>query len=134
MICITGINKKFGRIRALKDVSLTLEKGTCVALIGPNGCGKTTLIKAILGMALPDSGDITLQNQSVLGKYAYRDSIGYMPQIGRYPDNMTVAQIIDTVKAIRKQEKPLDTELLESFGVARIYQRRMRALSGGMGE
>ena len=48
MIEIKDINKKFGKLEVLKNVNLSCKKGECIALIGPNGCGKTTLIKSIL--------------------------------------------------------------------------------------
>ena len=58
MIEVKHVSKQFGKLHILKDINLTLQKGECVALIGPNGCGKTTLIKTILGMVIPTKGDI----------------------------------------------------------------------------
>ena len=58
MIEVRGVSKKFGKLEVLKDVSISCKSGQCIALIGPNGCGKTTLIKSILGMVLPDSGSM----------------------------------------------------------------------------
>ena len=58
MISAQNVTKKFGKLYALNDVSLTCNKGECIALIGPNGSGKTTFIKSILGMVVPDSGTI----------------------------------------------------------------------------
>ena len=56
MIIASNVSKKFGKLKALDNVSATCLKGECIALIGPNGSGKTTLIKSILGMVVPDSG------------------------------------------------------------------------------
>ncbi|MFD2942392.1 ABC transporter ATP-binding protein [Flavobacterium notoginsengisoli] len=131
MITLKNINKKFGKLKVLQDVSLEFNAGECIALIGPNGCGKTTLIKSILGMVLPDSGDILLQNESVLKKFEYRNKIGYMPQIGRYPDNMTIAQIIAMIKQIRNSKKELDEDLIRAFKLDRMSEKQMRTLSGG---
>jgi Cu-processing system ATP-binding protein len=61
MIAIEKINKKFGKLEVLKDISIKFNKGECIALIGPNGCGKTTLIKSILGMVVPNSGSLLLK-------------------------------------------------------------------------
>jgi Cu-processing system ATP-binding protein len=61
--------------------------------MGPNGSGKTTLIKSILGMVLPDKGEILVHGQSIKGRNDYRQLIGYMPQIGRYPQNMKIGQL-----------------------------------------
>ncbi|MEC4050774.1 ABC transporter ATP-binding protein [Flavobacterium sp. SUN046] len=131
MIEIKNINKKFGKLNVLNDVNLSFKKGECIALIGPNGCGKTTLIKSILGMVLPDKGSIEFNGISVLGAYLYRENIGYMPQIGRYPDNMTIGQIIEMIKKIRNSNEDLDEDLLKAFELEKMFDKKMRTLSGG---
>ncbi|TBX67022.1 ABC transporter ATP-binding protein [Flavobacterium silvisoli] len=131
MIEIKHIHKKFGKIEVLSDVNLSCKKGECIALIGPNGCGKTTLIKSILGMVLPDKGLIEFNGKTVLKEYLYRENIGYMPQIGRYPDNMTIGQIIEMIKRIRNSREALDEDLLHAFEIEKMYDKKMRTLSGG---
>lgn len=132
MITAKNITKKFGKLKALDNVSITFSKGECIALLGPNGCGKTTLIKSLLGMVVPESGSIRFNNEPVANKWAYRSQIGYMPQIGRYPENMTIANVIDMMKDIRKgSNKQPDEELVESFGLKNIMQKKMSTLSGG---
>jgi Cu-processing system ATP-binding protein len=131
MIAIKNIYKKFGKLEVLNDVNLTFNKGECIALIGPNGCGKTTLIKSILGMVIPSQGDILFDQKSILNKYKYRDQIGYMPQIGRYPDYMTVGQIIEMIKKIRNSDEILDEDLIKTFELEKIFDKQMRTLSGG---
>lgn len=131
MIEIKNIYKKFGKLEVLSDVNLSCKKGECIALIGPNGCGKTTLIKSILGMVLPDKGSIEFNGKTVLKEYLYRENIGYMPQIGRYPDNMTIGQIIDMIKKIRNSHNELDEDLLKAFEIEKMYDKKMRTLSGG---
>lgn len=130
MIEIKNLNKKFGSHSVLNDVAVSLKKGECVALIGPNGCGKTTLIKSFLGMVLPDDGNIEFDGQSVLGEFEYRNRIGYMPQIGRYPDNMTIGQVFEMVQEIR-QSNNLDKELYEAFKIIELAHKKMSTLSGG---
>lgn len=131
MIAIKNIYKKFGKLEVLNDVNLTFNKGECIALIGPNGCGKTTLIKSILGMVIPTKGDILFDEKSILNKYKYRNQIGYMPQIGRYPDYMTVGQIIEMIKKIRNSNEVLDEDLIKAFELEKILDKQMRTLSGG---
>lgn len=131
MIAIQNIYKKFEKLEVLSDVNLTFNKGECIALIGPNGCGKTTLIKSILGMVIPTKGDILFDQKSILKKYKYRDQIGYMPQIGRYPDYMTVGQIIEMIKKIRNSNEDLDEDLIKAFELEKIFDKQMRTLSGG---
>jgi len=131
MIHIKDLNKKFGKLEVLKNVNLNCNKGECIALIGPNGCGKTTLIKSVLGMVLPDKGLITFNEKSIKNEYLYREKIGYMPQIGRYPDNMTIGQVIDMIKRIRNTDKELDEDLLKAFELEKMFDKQMRTLSGG---
>lgn len=131
MISVRGINKKFGRFRVLKDVSLDCEPGSCIALVGPNGSGKTTLMKTILGMVIPDSGTVEVNGRNIAKDWKYRSGIGYMPQITKYPDNMTVGQIMDMMGDIRKNENRLDEELIDSYHLRDIYNKRMSTLSGG---
>ncbi len=131
MIEIKNIYKKFGKLEVLSDVNLSCKKGECIALIGPNGCGKTTLIKSILGMVLPDKGSIEFNGETVFKEYLYRKNIGYMPQIGRYPDNMTIGQIIDMIKKIRNSSNELDEDLLKAFELEKMFDKKMRTLSGG---
>jgi len=131
MIEIRHISKNFGKLQVLKDVSLTCGEGQCIALIGPNGCGKTTLIKSILGMVIPSSGTILFKGKDIAKDDQYRHKIGYMPQKGRYPDNMTIGQVIDMIKDIRNSDEKLDEELISDFGLTGMLDKRMRTLSGG---
>lgn len=131
MIEIKNIHKKFGKLEVLNNINLSFKKGECIALIGPNGCGKTTLIKSILGMVIPTKGDILFNQKSILKEFDYRGQIGYMPQIGRYPDYMTVGQIIEMIKKIRNSDQDLDEDLLNDFELEKIYDKQMRTLSGG---
>lgn len=132
MIIASNVSKKFGKLKALDDVSVTCLKGECIALIGPNGCGKTTLIKSILGMVVCDSGFITFNGNNIRHDWKYRARIGYMPQIGRYPENMTIGQVLDMMKDIRGcKNENLDEELISQFGLQDILKKRMSTLSGG---
>jgi Cu-processing system ATP-binding protein len=131
MIEIKNISKRFKKQYALKDISATFHKGQVVSLIGPNGSGKTTLIKSILGLVQPDSGSIYFQGQLVAQSVAYRKQIGYMPQIGRYPDNMKVGQLFQMIRSIRKDQPKVDNELFVRFGLDAMTNKTMRTLSGG---
>lgn len=131
MIEIDKLTKKFGKLSVLDNLSLTCQKGQCIALIGPNGCGKTTLIKSILGMVVPDAGSIAFNGQLVTKDVAYRKKIGYMPQIGRYPDNMTIGQVVSMIKSIRQYNGNQDDELLKAYELEKLFDKKMRTLSGG---
>ncbi|MCP2038939.1 ABC transporter ATP-binding protein [Chryseobacterium sp. HSC-36S06] len=132
MIEVKNLTKKFGKFTALDDLNLSFTNSKSIALIGPNGCGKTTLIKSILGLNVIETGDILVDGKSVKDDYRYRKDIGYMPQIGRYPENMSIGQTIKMIKDTRKiSETHLDTELLENFELEKMYDKKMGTLSGG---
>lgn len=132
MIRIEHLYKKFKRLQVLQDISVEFNKGNVISLIGPNGSGKTTLIKSILGMVRPDKGQIFFNDKTVKGDYRYRENIGYMPQIGRYPDNMKVGQLFRMLKNFRSREDhTLDEEMFETFNLPAIREKSMRTLSGG---
>lgn len=132
MIRIEHINKRFKKLKALDNISVIFEKGQVVSLIGPNGSGKTTLIKCILGMVKPNSGKIFFKDEYINGGFTYRKDIGYMPQIGRYPDNMKIGQLFSMLKNIRNEsEASLDNELIREFDLCSMFEKPMRTLSGG---
>src|SRR5688500_11340325 len=132
MISIENISKKFSKLTALNQINLSITKGGCIALIGPNASGKTTLIKSILGHVIPEQGKILIKGKPVKGEWAYRNDIGYMPQIGRYPDNMTIGQLFKMIADVRKTVlDKCDTDLMERFEIKNIYSKKMGTLSGG---
>lgn len=132
MIQIEHLKKRFKKLQVLDDISAQFSKGQVISLIGPNGSGKTTLIKSVLGMVKPDSGRILFNNTPVNNGYAYRQNIGYMPQIGRYPDNMKMGQLFDMLKNIRGvAEEELDYDLIRQFDLCTMFEKPLRTLSGG---
>jgi Cu-processing system ATP-binding protein len=131
MISFININKKFGKVKVLDNVTLDVGPAKSYALIGPNGSGKTTLIKSLLGLVIPTSGEILFQKKSIFNDWKYRENIGYMPQIGRYPENISVGQLIDMMKNIRLHHEKVDEELIDAFKLYKIYDKKMHSLSGG---
>lgn len=131
MIRIENINKRFKKLTAVNKVSATFSKGQVVSLIGPNGSGKTTLIKMILGLVKPDTGVIFFNDKPVENDIDYRRHIGYMPQIGRYPENMTIGQLFAMMKNLRGKNVRLDEELFYAYKLHAMRGKAMKSLSGG---
>lgn len=131
IIEISGLKKSFGRLEVLKGIDCSCERGGVISILGPNASGKTTLIKSILGMVIPDEGSILFKGQPIINTFAYKKHIGYMPQIGHYPDNMKIGQLFRMVMDIRQQETALDTDLLKIYRLEGMYHKTMRTLSGG---
>lgn len=132
MIVARHLSKSFGRLRALDDFSVTMNRGQSVLLIGPNGSGKTTFIKCMLGLVLPSKGELTLDGENLLQNPSLRRAIGYMPQIGRFPDHLRVGQIFEMMREIRRGTfTKTDEDLVEAYGIDKIAHKAARTLSGG---
>lgn len=131
MIRFSNVSKKFDKYEVLRGIDLELKEGRIIGLLGPNASGKTTLIKTLLGMVVPTSGDIFFMDKSIRHDWEYRNHIGYMPQIGKYPENMTTGQIFEMIEDLRKKDKELDRDLYNSYNLGTLLQKRMGTLSGG---
>lgn len=131
MIEVDHLHKRFGKFVALHDVSLSIKRGSVTGVIGPNGSGKSTLIKCLLGLVRPTSGSIAINGTVLDGSSEYRQAIGYMPQIARFPQDLTVSEIIGVVKGLRKEKATLESELINRFDLKQALTKRTRTLSGG---
>tara|TARA_R110000868_G_scaffold352408_2_gene613662 strand:- start:276 stop:983 length:708 start_codon:yes stop_codon:yes gene_type:complete len=130
MIRVEGLHKSFGKLTVLDNLDLTINQGGIFVILGPNGSGKTTLIKSVLGMVVPDTGNITINNQVVLKKWQYRDNIDYLPQIANFPSNLSVSELLKLVMELR--DKPIrDQELITLFELEPFLDKKLGHLSGG---
>lgn len=130
MIQIVDIHKRFHKLEVLKGVSFSINEGGVFAILGPNGSGKTTLLKIILGMVIPNKGDVTIDDESVINKWKYREDIAYLSQIARFPENLTVSELIGMIADIRNKRGRTD-ELVELFGLDKYLKKKLGELSGG---
>lgn len=131
IIQIKKLEKCFGKLQVLKKIDCNFSKGGIVGILGPNASGKTTLIKSILGMVIPDSGEIIFDGKSIANNFLYKQNIGFMPQIGRYPDNMKIGDLFKMMKDLRNVHDHLDTDLMMAYGLDRMTNKAMHTLSGG---
>lgn len=131
MIELKNIEKRFGKYEVLKNISLNIEPGKITAIVGPNGSGKTTIIKSILGLVKPDKGEILFNNRSVLNEFLYRKEIGYMPQTASFPDNLTVSEVFNMISDLRKQQINGSTDIIKTLNLQPEINKKIRTLSGG---
>lgn len=129
---IKNLIKTFGKITALDNLSLNIQKGKITGLIGADGAGKTTLLRTIIGLLIPDKGEIsTLGFNPVTQKEELTPLIGYMPQkFGLYED-LTVIENL-TLYADLKNVPHEFEKMLEFTKLAPFQDRLAGALSGGM--
>lgn len=131
-VVIKNLVKTFSSITAIDNLSLNIEKGKITGLIGADGAGKTTLIRLVIGLLVPDSGEIsTLGLNPVAQKSELNPKIGYMPQkFGLYED-LTVIENLKLYADLK--EVPYDFDKLLEFTSLEPFQDRLAgALSGGM--
>ena len=136
MITVSGLEKRYGAQHVLRGVNVEVRRGSVTAVVGPNGAGKTTLIKAILGLVRPDAGAIRVDDLLVGEDCSYRARIGYMPQIARYPHNLTARELLTMLTDLRKAAPnagPMrrDESLVEQLALTEHLDKPLRALSGG---
>jgi Cu-processing system ATP-binding protein len=130
MIALRGVRKAFGQLRVLDGVDLGIADGRVTAIVGPNSAGKTTLIKSILGLTRMDDGVIEIDGHPIDAAGAYRERVGYMPQIARFPENLTGAELFAMMRDLRTTAAR-DEELVQALGLAPHLPQRLRVLSGG---
>jgi len=130
--------KNYGRRRVVDDVSLQVERGEVVGLLGANGAGKTTTFYMIVGLERPDGGRVLLGDQDLTKLPMYlraRLGIGYLPQEPSVFRKMTTAQnilaVLETMGLRRREQLKRLEELLEEFGISHVRNTRGDALSGG---
>ena len=137
LIRVEGAFKRFGSAVALEDVSVDLDAGDCLALIGESGSGKTTLLRCVNGLTHLDRGEVTVRNASIADTdpHALRRSIGYVQQDGGLLPHWTVlrnAALVPTLLG-RSDSGDAARTALEAVGLEadRFADRFPRELSGG---
>ena len=137
-LAASGLFKSYGKRRVVDNVSLYVEQGEVVGLLGANGAGKTTTFYMITGLERPDRGTIRLAERDVTKLPMYlraRLGLGYLPQEPSVFRKMTAAQnllaVLETMGLRRRERFKRLEELLEEFGIAQVRYTRGDALSGG---
>jgi Cu-processing system ATP-binding protein len=131
MIEVTRLEKRFGALQVLRGLDLNIGSGRVTAVVGPNGAGKTTLIKIILGLTRADAGSIYIDGKSIDADDEYRSRIGYMPQIGRFPENLSALDLVALLRDLRGVDGSMDEELVDRLRLGGELRKPIRTLSGG---
>jgi len=135
---ITGLRKSYKRRQVLRGIDLTLHRGEVVALLGPNGSGKTTCFYCIAGLVPADGGRVAIDGVDVTGWPMYRRArmgIGYLPQEMSIFRGLTVEDNIKAILEITEPDRATRAarleELLAEFHIERLRKSPAMALSGG---
>jgi zinc transport system ATP-binding protein len=129
LIELKDVSFSYGGEPVLEHINLAINAGEYVGVIGPNGGGKTTLIRLILGLEKPDKGDIRLWDKPISG-FTQRRMIGYVPQrVGGGDFRLPIT--VEEVVRFGAQSKQDAAEALERIGISQLAHRTLAQLSGG---
>jgi branched-chain amino acid transport system ATP-binding protein len=134
LLTVEGLNTSYGKIRILRDVSLTVGAGELVALLGLNGAGKTTTIRSILGLTPPREGTIRYEGTDIAGWPSYkiaRLGVGYVPEGRRMFKELTTLENLQLAENGRKGEWTIARVLEHLPKLDELRSRKAGRLSGG---
>ncbi len=138
MLKIDDINVYYGAIHAIKGISLEVDEGEIVTLIGANGAGKSTILRTISGLLKPKTGKISFMDKEISGKKAHtivKAGISQVPEGRRIFTNMTVLENLDLGAFIRSDKEGIKADMSHVFELfPRLYERKNQVagtLSGG---
>jgi len=136
-LVVKNLSKTYGPIVAVDGLSFSIDEGSIHGLVGPNGSGKTTTFKSIVGLTIPDSGEILLDNKSLLGKRGYRvrSKIGFSPETIALPAWLTVRDFLYLMARLDGLAKSDSEQLVEAeikeFELEKLVNTRISKLSKG---
>ncbi|MBI4428882.1 MAG: ABC transporter ATP-binding protein [Ignavibacteriales bacterium] len=133
MIAARHLTKKFGTILAVDDVSFEVKRGEIFAFLGPNGSGKTTTMKSIVGLVKPTSGKILVHGIDVqMHEKGAKASVSYLPQRVVFPENLTAREILYFYASLRGISRSDADEALEKARFNGFSEKYIGEFSGGM--
>jgi ABC-2 type transport system ATP-binding protein len=132
-LSINNLQKKFGSFEAVKKISFSIAENQTVALLGPNGCGKTTTIAMILGLITPTSGSISINNQMLKKDHHYLSRMNFASPYVELPKKLTV---LENLKVYAMMYEVPDTknrieQLVEELNLVPILNKKTGELSSG---
>ena len=133
MIRLEGFSKSYGKLQAVKPLDLEVYRGESFALLGPNGSGKTTIIRALVGLHRPSTGRILIDGIDVVrSPVKARERLSYAPQRVTMPEMLTAREVAVLFGRLKGVPDSRVEEVLDLFALTDSADRRTREFSGGM--
>lgn len=133
MITVKNLTKRFGAFTAVDDVSFDVKRGEVFAFLGPNGSGKTTTLKSIVGLTLPTRGSILIDGIDVAAEpKRARGLVSYLPQRVVFPETLTAREVVRFYSSLRNIPASVADEALSKSGFNGHSDKPVQEFSGGM--
>jgi branched-chain amino acid transport system ATP-binding protein len=134
LLTLENVNTYYGKSHVLKDVSLEIDKGEVVVLLGRNGSGRSTTLKTIMGVAPPKTGTIRLGSQSIANKATFtlaKSGLAFVPEDRRIFPNLTIAENLRLAALAGRKGPWNEQRIFEYFAVLGERRNSLARLSGG---
>ena len=129
---LVNVYKRFGRVEALRGVTLSVPRGVLAGLVGPNGAGKTTTFRLIMGFARPSSGEVRVWGMDPWRRQVeVRRRIGFLPERPVYPRRVAVAHLLRHLARLRGLGRDEVLRVARLVGIERLLDRSVASLSRG---
>ncbi|MCM3747980.1 heme ABC exporter ATP-binding protein CcmA [Paenibacillus pasadenensis] len=133
VLLVEGVGKSIKGQHLVRDISLTMNSGSVLALCGGNGAGKSTLLRIVMGILQPTSGTVQVDGLSwKQNRKAYADKLGYMPDDYSFAKGLTAWETLHFWASLRGLPRSRTEEALEEVGLADVRDKKVTAFSKGM--
>jgi ABC-2 type transport system ATP-binding protein len=133
IVKLEGFEKRYGPIEAVRGVDLEVARGETLAFLGPNGGGKTTILRALVGLHTPSAGRVLIDGRDVtLDPDGTRNLLSYLPQKASMPGLLSARDVLELFARLKKVAPSRVDEMLELFALEEDAHRYTREYSGGM--
>lgn len=126
MIIIRKLNKKFGKLHAVKDVDIHVKKGEIHGLVGPEACGKSTILQILSTLIRPDSGDVTINNIRLDNGTQIRKIIGFVPKNPQFPLEYTARGLVTFIASLHSvHDRNIIRDILKQTGLDAVADQTL---------
>jgi len=134
VIEMSSLTKRYGRLTAVDNLTLSVDEGSIFGFLGPNGAGKTTTIKMLVGLTHPTSGTATVGDHDIIRESVkVREIVGVLPDPIGFYDNLTARQTLNFFRELRRGSECYSVdETLQMFGLDNVADRKLGTFSRGI--